>query len=564
MIGTIAIPENYQKLMSIDKVDFELTSQFQNFGTFSLIQSEKGIGFLWIPDPDTVQQAQGLTNIPSYLYFPISLVSQIIRRDFSFQKITLRFVLIDSTRLSRFNFHKLCDVFVTHLISFLFSNGLLSTIPGNNTAFLVKHDSSNFGNDIFSQIPLSALDVDQRSSMVQHTEFLKSINYTILFQPAPFVNQEEFQSKTIEEIKPEIFRRGLDPSIRPFVWVHLFFPEIINGKEAMYNFFSAKISKYRHLLWQWKIHTVGQSHSRSVQDIDHVIVNDVLRNDRDNPVFKGTDNPNLLLLSHILIAYSIYNRDSGYVQGLGDICSPLIVLFIKCWKNTDGTPVVPVTSYNDEQYFSKVSDLEKTIDTTNKRAVFFDDTELTLEEAENFIFWNFTVLIEMTQQSRIFSELFENQKQVLKHSGDIASALHLPLKKLINNIDFFGNSFMFSAILLMYKREFNQSSVFRLWDSIISCENPPVFLRFIAAAIIIYIYPGLLFHGCDSLGDAMSVTHGYLEKTNIQSILQIVYGLWDKINANKDLVPKSVFDDLHEHDEYRDYNPVYFQLNHSF
>jgi len=43
--------------------------------------------------------------------------------------------------------------------------------------------------------------------------------------------------------------------------------------------------------------------------------------------YANDDNPNLDILHNILMTYVMYNFDLGYVQGMSDILSPLLMLF---------------------------------------------------------------------------------------------------------------------------------------------------------------------------------------------------------------------------------------------
>lgn len=50
------------------------------------------------------------------------------------------------------------------------------------------------------------------------------------------------------------------------------------------------------------------------------------RTDRTLPFFEGDNNANLALLSDILMTYVMYNFDLGYVQGMSDLLSPILIL----------------------------------------------------------------------------------------------------------------------------------------------------------------------------------------------------------------------------------------------
>lgn len=57
-----------------------------------------------------------------------------------------------------------------------------------------------------------------------------------------------------------------------------------------------------------------------------LIEKDVNRTDRTIPFYAGENNPNLNLLSDILMTYIMYNFDLGYVQGMSDLLSPILCL----------------------------------------------------------------------------------------------------------------------------------------------------------------------------------------------------------------------------------------------
>ncbi|CAG5121313.1 unnamed protein product, partial [Candidula unifasciata] len=53
---------------------------------------------------------------------------------------------------------------------------------------------------------------------------------------------------------------------------------------------------------------------------------DVMRTDRTQKFFSGDKNPNLQVLYDILMTYGFYNFDLGYVQGMSDMLSPILVV----------------------------------------------------------------------------------------------------------------------------------------------------------------------------------------------------------------------------------------------
>lgn len=78
---------------------------------------------------------------------------------------------------------------------------------------------------------------------------------------------------------------------------------------------TAKLHAQRQLVDLGKLHS-------SIRVIDK----DVPRTDRSHVYFGGKGNPNLLVLRDILITYSAYHQDVGYVQGMNDILSRFLIV----------------------------------------------------------------------------------------------------------------------------------------------------------------------------------------------------------------------------------------------
>jgi hypothetical protein len=131
-------------------------------------------------------------------------------------------------------------------------------------------------------------------------------------------------------------------------------------------------------------------------DLPRLINNDVKRTDISLPHFKADSNPDLTLLRNVLTAYALFNTDTRYVQGMGDLVSPFIVLLIKKW-------------------------------TTDDRAELFDGRVVSRDEAEALIFWMLNGILTTTEQDRMFTNLNEHQTFALERVAAIAMRLHEPL-----------------------------------------------------------------------------------------------------------------------------------------
>lgn len=159
-----------------------------------------------------------------------------------------------------------------------------------------------------------------------------------------------------------------------------------------------------------------------------LIDKDVARTDRSHPFFKNKDN--LELLKDILMTYCMYDFDLGYVQGMSDYLSPLLVV------------------------------MENEVDA----------------------FWTFVGLMK-----RVHKNFEMDQMAIKKQLADLRTLLEIINPKLTNYLEGHDSDhmyFCFRWILVAFKREFGFDDIMRLWEILwtdIPCQN---FLLLICAAIL--------------------------------------------------------------------------------
>ncbi|CAB3359593.1 Hypothetical predicted protein [Cloeon dipterum] len=132
----------------------------------------------------------------------------------------------------------------------------------------------------------------------------------------------------IESLLQTIFRGGIDHALRYDVWKYLlnYLPFRLNHTEAA-ELRRMKIKEYQTLCQQWQSFTPGQEERFSLfRDRKSLISKDVNRTDRTFEYFAGDRNPHLDSLNNILMSYMMYNFDLGYVQGMSDLLSPILML----------------------------------------------------------------------------------------------------------------------------------------------------------------------------------------------------------------------------------------------
>ena len=528
-----------EKIFLIPDVGFDLSSGEVVNGSFSLFKDKNDIfGFEWIPnkiyDPNKLAE----NNVPNHVFVSFSHIAHIIKRELAFSTQSMKIYLTDSSSLPWFSFNRKYSLIVTHMFEFLVHKSAL-TLPKQNDPqrikYLVMHKQRS-DNDIFGYVPLHTLKPEQIVAIVEHNKILKKLNYQPMNEPPKRVDLKEFNDllarNECQKAYLEICKRGLDDNARCFVWPILLglFPADADETKKE-QILKEKLNNYLEIKKQWNLITEEQfKMSPTLNDIVHVSENDVKRNDRKSYHFEGDDNPNLDVLRNVMRLYAIYNRDCGYVQGIGDIISAFIVLFIKEW------------------------DKEK------KTFTLYDNKVRSKDETESFIFWLFSLMMETTQQDRIFGDLDACQQFVLNNAAEIAYTIHKSLKKLISESEITNVSFLFQSLLLLFKRDFKFPDVMRIWDSILSSAQPFIFPRYIISAILILLFPKLLIHTDGSMSGAMDVTGGFLENANVNAILQLSFSLNTYVDNLSPIEKKSLIQPIAKNKVDISYKPKLFKL----
>ncbi|KAG8264000.1 hypothetical protein J6590_021668 [Homalodisca vitripennis] len=157
---------------------------------------------------------------------------------------------------------------------------------------------------------------------------------------------------------------------------------------------------------------------------------DVNRTDRTHPFFEGENNANLGLLYDILMTYVMYNFDLGYVQGMSDLLSPILIL------------------------------LSNEVDA----------------------FWCFVGLMD-----RVFRNFDMDQagmKKQLSQLHSLLAAAEPELAVYLDQNDSGNMFFCFRWLLVLFKREFTHDEILRLWETIFTDLPCPNFHLLLCVAIL--------------------------------------------------------------------------------
>ncbi|XP_046581364.1 TBC1 domain family member 15-like isoform X1 [Haliotis rubra] len=139
---------------------------------------------------------------------------------------------------------------------------------------------------------------------------------------------DEGRIKDPEHVKDIIFRGGIDPVLRGEVWKFLlgFYRWDATFKQRQ-DELKRRVDDYFRMKLQWK--TISSEQERRfalLRERKGLIDKDVTRTDRTQKFFVGENNQNLQVLNDILMTYCMYNFDLGYVQGMSDLLSPILVV----------------------------------------------------------------------------------------------------------------------------------------------------------------------------------------------------------------------------------------------
>lgn len=218
-----------------------------------------------------------------------------------------------------------------------------------------------------------------------------------------------------DAVRLRMFRGGFDPAIRPEAWKYLlgYYPLGSNIEERG-EIDKEKKAQYYMYKRQWSTVTPEQEENWSeLKQRKHNIDKDVVRTDRNWAYYKEHSSPNLRILNDVLLTYTFYNYDLGYVQGMNDLVSILLIV---------------------------------------------------MDSNEVETFWCFKGLMD-----RIGDNFEKHQTGMHRQLGQISLILKyidyefwLYLKKH-NSSELF---FCFRWLLILFKREFPLLDVLRIWESI--------------------------------------------------------------------------------------------------
>ncbi|KAJ3009617.1 GTPase activating protein [Thoreauomyces humboldtii] len=322
------------------------------------------------------------------------------------------------------------------------------------------------------------------------------------------------------EIRDIVFAGGVENDVRVDVWRYLLRVYPYDSTEAQRAEISrAHRAKYEDIKRDWRLIYDDSSRAEAAalaagtplphresqagderEDADVVtkirerkyrVDKDVVRTDRTVPFFasatEGEDdlnpvtpadmveaiaaNPNLEMLSNILVSYTMYNFELGYVQGMNDLLAPILVVM----------------------------------------------------RDENDSFWCFVEFMEMTQ-SNFFRDQsgMRNQLRRLELLIKFIDPFLFAHMEATDSINLFC---CFRWLLILFKREFEFSDTMRLWESLWACPLTKHFHLFVALAILNQSRQELM--ACSAFDETLKYINDLSTHIHLDSTLERAHVLFD-------------------------------------
>lgn len=488
-------------VLQFSNVAFEIHPGIENIGTFSLVMEKTDLRFEWKP----LNPLQYIGNAFDTQNFSIIVrlceVIEVSKICESMSVVCLEFVLRNNVKLPLFRFKNSPQSSITHLLEFLSFKHYINQSKLNQNSFSVKYPYTKplpIKNSISA---LGAVAYSAHQGIIQ--QFKQQIpkqNPLTLKDISLFFRSDGSLSIELDTLITKIHKNGLEPKARFQIWPYLlkiYKPDMTNDDKN--KVIQKQISEYKKLQEQYNSLLKSQTEGvLNIQTILRTISNDVNRTDRNLPQFKDQNSPYLKMVSNILTVYAIYNKDTDYVQGMGDILSPFILLSVEKFQN-------------------------------NETAILSDGRNVSRTEAEAIVFFMYASFMEIMQQDRIFTDLAKNQEIILEKVFEIIEYFHKPLTNWIRSKELETMTFVFRHILLLFKREFELQKVYEIWEKFLSSEEPFVLPRFFLASIIMEIFPKMLLETDGSIGEVMTAADKISKMLDSESLISMSELLRERI-----------------------------------
>lgn len=285
-----------------------------------------------------------------------------------------------------------------------------------------------------------------------------------------------------DNIKALIFKGGVEPSIRIDIWKFLLnYYEWNSTFKARTEKRKSRVEDYYRMKLQWKSISDEQKIKFTLmKERENLIEKDVQRTDRTHPFFEGDENQNLVMMKDILMTYNMYNFDLGYVQGMSDLLSPIMVI------------------------------MENEVDS----------------------FWCFAGYMEKIESNFLMEQL--EIKLQLSNLRILLEFIDSKFSQYLEKNESSNMYFCFRWILILFKREFTFPDINRLWEVLwtdLPCKN---FHLLICVAILLMKKDDIMANGY-GFNEILKFVNDLSLRIDLDQTLIFAEGLYMQLSSFKNL-----------------------------
>jgi len=303
--------------------------------------------------------------------------------------------------------------------------------------------------------------------------------------------KEDGSFTNARELKFRIFRGGVEHELRAEVWKYLLgYYDWSSTKAQRDEVAKQRKDDYYRMKLQWR--TISEDQEKrfiEYRDRKALIEKDVARTDRNHRFYEGESNTHLDTLTSVLLTYVMYNFDIGYVQGMSDLLSPILVV------------------------------MQNEVDAFWTFAGFM-----------NKVFQNF----EMDQKS------IRNQLMQLR---DLLMVVNPKLANYLESHDSDNMYFCFRWILVLFKREFGFSDIMRLWEVLwtdLPCKN----FHLLICLAILDMQSGVIMENRFGFTEILKHINDLSMHMPLEDTLKTAEGIFHQLAAVQDKLPVHICDIL--------------------
>lgn len=477
-------------------------------GTFQMSRCGLSILFTWTP---TCTNNNNICDIdPGHIAFAIELnqIDSISIDKSNIDHGILELFLKDYSKFPKIIFTQHGNLAVSHLVNYLVDQKLATFFHKTSPNIQITSASSQI-----RCFPCNCANLVRYKILVSHWVALDLLGVHEIIETKPILDFSSIQNFTDDEFKQKCFNSRLDDNIRYKVWPRLL-KTFINDD-------------YCTTIW-------SKLTRRQLIEVEPII-----EKVNQNTEWLSTSNNctklNQLFIREVLQTLALYHPNLAY-DCLGEVLFLFIKIFIKSFPEQD-------------------SNVDKEI----KQIEMKDGRVISYIEARQFIFSHFTSFISRAHLDYLFLSHRKNYKSYSEKIYSIILAINNCISEKLIVYELKDFAFIYGSIYSMYSKDFDEDSVLRLWDAIISYQDEKVdFLLFFNAAVTIMLFTPMFMQKIKDKGKIIEVAQETLKRLDIDTLIRMTSKLIEIIKAKKDM--EWIFVNPVDDKNYLDYTPKYLKL----